>query len=214
MTGLGQQNAMTLLRVKGRWWLTAILLLIAAILVFGLYLRQTGLSSRTSPLALEVFAAEQVRHWTVPANARKLTNPIRTDVDAIEHGQAHWADHCASCHANNGSGDTDMGRNLYPRVPDMRGKETQSLSDGELYYIIRNGIPMTGMPAWGDPSLGNRDSETWMLVSFIRHLPTLSPDEEAAMEKLNPRTATEREEEQQEEDFLNGKTSMENKHEH
>jgi hypothetical protein len=58
------------------------------------------------------------------------------------------------CHANNGSGETEIGRNLYPKAPDMRQTKTQSLSDGELYYIIRNGVPMTGMPAWGDPSLG------------------------------------------------------------
>lgn len=117
---------------KERWWGTAILLLIAGMLVFSLRLRQTGLSSRTSPPALEVFAAEQIRHWAVPADARKLTNPTRTNADAIEHGRAHWADHCANCHANNGSGDTEMGHNLYPRAPDMRGKDTQSLSDGEI----------------------------------------------------------------------------------
>lgn len=200
--------------MKGRWWLTTILLLIAAMFIFILYLHRTGLSSRRSPPALEVFAAEQVRHWTVPADAGKLTNPTRTDAGAIEHGRVHWADHCANCHANNGSGDTEMGRNLYPRAPDMRGKGTQSLSDGELYYIIRNGIPMTGMPAWGDPSLGNEDAETWTLVSFIRHLPNLSRDEEIAMEKLNPKSAIEREEEQEEEDFLSGKTPMEGKHDH
>jgi hypothetical protein len=86
----------------------------------------------------------------------------------------------------------------------MRNAETQSLSDGELYYIIRNGVPLTGMPAWGDPRLGNSDSQTWALVSFIRHLPTLTPAEVAGMQKLNPKSATEREEEQEEEDFLNG----------
>jgi hypothetical protein len=86
----------------------------------------------------------------------------------------------------------------------MRNAETQSLSDGELYYIIRNGVPLTGMPAWGDPNLGNSDSQTWALVSFIRHLPTLTPAEVAGMQKLNPKSATEREEEQEEEDFLNG----------
>ncbi|HLV85867.1 MAG TPA: cytochrome c [Candidatus Sulfotelmatobacter sp.] len=116
----------------------------------------------------------------------------------------HWADHCATCHANNGSGDTEMGRNFYPPAPDMRNAETQSLSDGELYYIIRNGVPLTGMPAWGDPNLGNSDSQTWALVSFIRHLPALTQGEVAAMQKLNPKSATEREEEQEEEEFLNG----------
>ena len=102
--------------------------------------------------------------------------------------------------------ETAIGKNLYPKTPDMRGPETQSLSDGELYYIIRNGVRMTGMPAWGNAEDGDHDHETWMLVLFIRHLPQLTADEERAMEKLNPKSAAEREEEQEEEDFLNGKT--------
>jgi len=129
-------------------------------------------------------------------------------------GQAshHWADHCATCHANNGSGETEIGRNLYPKVPDMRLPETQSLSDGELYYIIRNGVRMTGMPAWGKAEDGDLDHETWMLVAFIRHLPQLTVEEEKAMEQFNPKSAAEREEEQQEEDFLNGITPKKGTH--
>src|SRR5581483_2357437 len=52
----------------------------------------------------------------------------------------------------------------------------------ELYYIIRNGVPMTGMPACGDVKLGNNDTETWVLVSFIRHLPSLTAEEQSATE--------------------------------
>jgi mono/diheme cytochrome c family protein len=138
--------------------------------------------------------------------------PATTGMSA--QGRNHWADHCATCHANNGSGETEMGRNLYPKAPDMRHPETQSLSDGELYYIIRNGVRMTGMPAWGKPEDGDSDHETWMLVSFIRPLPQLSAEEETAMEKFNPKSAAEREEEEQEEDFLNGKTPKEATHDH
>ena len=72
------------------------------------------------------------------------------------------------------------------------------------YLIIRNGVRLTGMPAWAKPEGGDSDSETWMLVLFIRHLPHLTPEEERAREKLDPKSPAEREEEQQEEDFLNG----------
>jgi len=185
------------------------LLVIAAATMLVFRQRQTGLSTRTSPGPLETLAAKQVRAWLVPAIAREAKNPLPTNAEILKQGMDHWADHCAACHANNGSGDTEMGRNFYPPAPDMRTAETQSLSDGELYYIIRNGVPLTGMPAWGDPSLGNSDSQTWALVSFIRHLPTLTPGEVATMQKFNPKTAAEREEEQAEEDFLNGKSSKE-----
>jgi hypothetical protein len=96
----------------------------------------------------------------------------------------------------------------------MRGPETQSLSDGELYYIIRNGVRMTGMPAWGNPQDGDYDHESWMLVQFIRHLPQLTADEEEVMKRLNPKSAAERNEELEEEDFLNGKTPTQHKEEH
>ena len=200
--------------MKVRWWAIVILVAIAVAYVFVIHLRRAGLSARSLPPAWEALTATQIRRWTVPAAARKLANPIAATSETLARGRAHWADHCATCHANNGSGETEMGRNLYPKAPDMRTAGTQSLTDGDLYYIIRNGVPLTGMPAWGDPSLGDNDSETWMLVSFIRRLPSLTPEEEAAMEKLNPKSTMEREEEQEEEDFLNGKTPMENGHAH
>ena len=61
-----------------------------------------------------------------------------------------------------------MGRNLYPKAPDMRQSGTQRLSDGELYWIIENGVRLTGMPSWGDGS-GN-DQDTWKLVHVVRHM--------------------------------------------
>ena len=61
-----------------------------------------------------------------------------------------------------------MGRGLYPRVPDLHSSRTQDLSDGELHYIIENGVQLTGMPAWGKPHQENAD-DSWKLVLFIRH---------------------------------------------
>lgn len=188
-------------------WAIVILLVIASGMLLALRLRQTGLSSRIQPTLFETLVSRQVRLWLVPAMAQKVTNPLPANAEILKQGRDHWADHCATCHANNGSGDTEMGRHFYPPAPDMRAPATQSLSDAELYYIIRNGVPLTGMPAWGDPKLGNSDSATWALVSFIRHLPKLTADEIADIAKLNPQSAAEREEEQAEEDFLNGKSS-------
>jgi hypothetical protein len=83
----------------------------------------------------------------------------------------------------------------------MRTAVTQSLTDGELFYVIENGVRLTGMPAWGG---AGRPEESWKLVHFIRHLPTLTPDEKAGMERLNPRSPQEWRELQEEEDFLRG----------
>jgi mono/diheme cytochrome c family protein len=76
----------------------------------------------------------------------------------LAEARAHFADHCAICHSNNGSGNTQIGQNLYPKAPDMRLPQTQNLSDGEIYYTIHNGIRLTGMPAWGTEV---KDDDSW-----------------------------------------------------
>ena len=85
----------------------------------------------------------------------------------------------------------------------MRREDTQRLTDGELYYIIQNGIRLTGMPAWGNQG-DDKDEDGWKLVHFIRRLSELTPTQLKEMEKLNPKTAAEIEEERQDEEFLRG----------
>ena len=122
--------------------------------------------------------------------------------DVWAESRAHFADHCASCHANDGSGGTELGQNLYPKAPDMRLDATQALSDGELYWIIKNGVRLTGMPAWGAP--GNDDGNTWKIVHFIRRLKDLTAEDLKGMEAFNPTSRAELEEEREDEAFLAG----------
>jgi hypothetical protein len=135
---------------------------------------------------------------------RNATNPFAPTLEVLSDARAHFADHCAICHSNDGSGKTEIGQNLYPKTPDMRLPDTQNLKDGEIYYVIHNGIRLTGMPAWGK---SEKDEDSWKLVLFIRHLPQLTPAEEREMEALNPKGPAEKEEEQEEEQFLNGESS-------
>jgi mono/diheme cytochrome c family protein len=177
----------------------------AIVLVVGsFFVKGKGFSARDEPSRIETVVATQFRKMAMPSDARDRKNPVGASPEVLEEGLAHFADHCATCHANNGSGDTPIGRNLYPKAPDMRKAPTQDLTDGELFYIIENGVRLTGMPAWGD---GTPESETstWHLVHFIRKLPKLTPDEVARMEALNPKTPDEWRETQQERDFLEGR---------
>lgn len=105
-----------------------------------------------------------------------------------------------------------MGKNLYPPAPDMRLPATQQLTDGELFYIIQNGIRLTGMPAWGNGA-SHDEEDSWKLVHFIRHLPQLTLEEKRAIEKLNPKSPDELREEEEEERFLRGEDSHETSHE-
>ncbi|GIW41951.1 MAG: hypothetical protein KatS3mg076_2528 [Candidatus Binatia bacterium] len=166
---------------------------------------QRGLGTRRPPSALETFVARRLRLLAIPAAARRLSNPVPLDEGVLREARAHFADHCALCHANDGSGQTAIGRALYPPAPDMRKEATQSLTDGELYYIIRNGIRFTGMPAWvEEEEEEDDDRETWKLVHFIRHLPDITEEEIAEMERLNPKSAREWEEEEAIRRFLEG----------
>jgi mono/diheme cytochrome c family protein len=162
-----------------------------------------GLSTRVRPSAAEEALAMAMRWAATPRSVRETTNPTEPSPQALEAGLTHFADHCASCHANDGSGETEMGRNFYPPAPDMRTSRTQSLSDGELFSIIENGIRLTGMPAWGTGTPeGERDS--WALVHFIRRLPTLTPEDIERMESMNPRTREEFRLEEEARRFLAG----------
>jgi len=162
-----------------------------------------GFSARDQPSGLERWFAHWARSASVPRDARRLMNPVPNSAEVQAAARAHWADHCAVCHANDGSGDTPMGKRSYPPAPDMRLAPTQEMTDGALFYIIQNGIRFSGMPAWGDGS--DHDAEdSWKLVRFIRHLPQLTLEEKKEMEKLNPKSPDELREEQEEEKFLKG----------
>jgi mono/diheme cytochrome c family protein len=162
-----------------------------------------GVSARDEPTAAEGVVARMARHLAVPGALRQSTNPVTETEEVLTRARAHFADHCALCHANDGSGQTAIGRKLYPKAPDMRLAATQSMTDGELFAIIRNGVRLTGMPAWGDGS-PESDRESWELVLFIRHLPRITPEELEGMRGLNPRGAAEWEEERRAEEFLAG----------
>jgi mono/diheme cytochrome c family protein len=201
-------------------WRTVLLTLLAVVIAatgYGITLVRRGFSARGTPSSLEALAATTARSLALPSTYRQLRNPFAASPENIQAGTEHFADHCATCHANDGSGDTLFGKGLYPKPPDMRKGGTQNKSDGELYYVIENGVRLSGMPAFGEHE-GTDDAETWRLVVFIRHLPQITTEELQAMNKLNPKTEADRAEEQQEEQFLNGseapETSVETQHQH
>ena len=175
----------------------------ATALATGAWLIRGGIGSKGQPGPIETTVARGMRAFAIPNSARVAANPVPMTPDVLEAGMAHYADHCASCHANDGSADTEMGRGLYPKVPDMRQAPTQSLSDGELFYIIENGVRLTGMPAWGTGTREGADA-SWALVHFIRHLLKLTDAELEMMKSMNPKSADEWREEEEARRFLEG----------
>jgi len=166
--------------------LLLVLFVVAGLIVAGgVSLTHNGLSAHAQPSGLESAIAAVMRKLAMPSAARD-------------------ADHCAICHGNDGSGETAMGHGMYPKPPDLRGSQTQERSDGEIFWIIENGVRLTGMPAFGGSEARGNSQDSWKLVHFIRHLPALTPEERIEMEKYNPKGPEDLQEDQEERDFLRG----------
>jgi predicted CXXCH cytochrome family protein len=158
----------------------AILLAIAIVAtvasIWATLVIRRGFRATAEPYAWEAVLARRVRDLAIPTAARQLKNPLQATPQNLEEGRSNFLARCALCHGQDGSGVTPVGGNLYPRVPDLRRAPTQTLSDGEIHYIIENGVQLTGMPAWGNPHQQGSD-ESWKLVLFIRSLRPLTRQE-------------------------------------
>ena len=166
----------------------SVLLIVFALAVaavgYGSILVRRGFSALATPSAVEELAATTARKIAVPSAYRQLRNPITPSTENIRAGMEHFSDHCATCHSNDGGGQTLFGKGLYPKPPDLRAAGTQNKSDGELYYTIENGVRLSGMPAFHGT---HTVPQTWRLVLFIRHLPQITPEELNEMKGLNPK---------------------------
>jgi predicted CXXCH cytochrome family protein len=143
--------------------------------IYGAIVIRRGFSTRDEPSYLERVVARAARNLAIPGHAKKETNPWKATPDTLKEARDIFTDRCASCHGTDGSGQTTVGRNLYPKPPDLRAPLTQGLTDGQIHYIIENGVRLTGMPAWGNPHEEQGDT-SWKLVLFIRDLrqPTMA----------------------------------------
>jgi mono/diheme cytochrome c family protein len=184
-----------------------LVLVLAGASLYGWSLIKRGFSARDEPSSLETFIATRVRRLATPEAARNARNPVIATTEVLAGAMAHFADHCALCHGNDGKGETLIGRGLYPKPPEMTAPATQQLTDGELYYIIENGVRLTGMPAFGEEPGNMENKESWDLVHFIRHLPSITDDELAAMKKMNPKSPMELAKEEEMRRFLEGDDS-------
>jgi len=135
-----------------------------------------GFSAREQPSSLERAVARTVRNISIPWAARKEKNPLQPDPDTLRQARDDFVARCASCHGVDGSGATKIGQNIYPKVPDLRSPQTQDLSDGQIHYIIENGIRLTGMPGWGNPH-EEHGFASWSMVLYIRDLRGSTPQE-------------------------------------
>ena len=124
---------------------------------------------------------ETVRIRSIKAHAAGIQVPPDFDNPAnIPTGVEHFAAHCAVCHGAPGVPRGDIGQGLYPAPPDL-AKTAPLYSGAELFWIVKNGIKMTGMPAWNDHS----NTEQWATVAFVKKLPGMSEKDYARLVMAN-----------------------------
>ncbi|CAN5752594.1 hypothetical protein BH10ACI4_BH10ACI4_17180 [soil metagenome] len=157
-------------------WAAIALVGFVAVAVTGLVLWSNGFGSRPQPSNFEASVAMKTYDSSVPNRYHEMKNPLEAKgVNLVEAG-GHYEEHCAVCHADNGGGDAKFHGIMYPRPTDLRSDDTQEMSDGELYWVIKNGVRWSGMPAFGKP--GDDDEHAWKIVAYVRHLPKLTPQEQ------------------------------------
>jgi predicted CXXCH cytochrome family protein len=152
-----------------RWLIVAAAFIVPLLVVAGVgyALILPGLSvARQEPSPVEITAATWLLHRSVPASAKAAVNPLGAHPDpaAVAAGKDLFAQKCETCHAYDGSGKTELGAGEFPRPP-VLDAVGPTMSDGEIFYHIRNGIRNTAMPAWNMP-----DAQVWQLVSYIRNM--------------------------------------------
>ena len=134
---------------------------------------QIRLDAIQRPGYLETVFATQAKHLLIGWKSRKGIPPPPGNLQAsIEEGDKVYATDCTMCHGSDGHTPTDNGRWMYPRASDLTSRDVQDYSDRELFWIVKNGIRLSGMPAFGKVE---SDEHIWNLVQYVRTLRATAP---------------------------------------
>ena len=163
-------------------------LLAVLLLALGLVLSQASLSALDEPGRLETYAATRAKRFVVARRAREASSKPRPVLpNPVAIGGMQFRGRCASCHGLDGRTASEIGRWMYPRASDLGSAPVQEWLDAELFWIIKNGIRLTGMPGFGKVL---SDEEIWPLVDYIR---TLAPPKDAQSTSQPPEATDARE---------------------
>ncbi len=152
-------------------------LLVAAILAAGTY----NVAATSSPSKLESRVALFALNRSVARRAPSAKNPFPASPDLFRQGRAHYKENCVVCHAAPGVEGSELSEGLNPPAPDLTLPRVQARPDGEMFWIVSNGIRTTGMPAF---SPTHKPEEIWKIVAFVRHLPEITAEEQAQLKAV------------------------------
>lgn len=168
----------------GRWALVAgALLVLLGGAAVGIYAGLYNIAADVPHTQPVYWLFETVRDSSIAARARNIIVPNDLeDSNRISRGAGQYAEMCSGCHLAPGMKRTEISRGLYPRAPELRRKT--ELTPAEQFWIVKHGVKMTGMPAWG---VTHEDELLWDVVAFVRKLPELTSEQYETLVKNAPK---------------------------
>lgn len=154
---------------------TAALAVLAGVAYMYSGLYNVAATAEHNPLSRWILKTTQKN--SVQAHAEKVSAAPQLSAEQLRHGVEHFSETCVQCHGAPGIERGELGKGITPTPPDL-AKTVSQWSDRELYWIIKHGIKLAGMPAFGPT---HSDEELWALVAFLRRLPETTPGQYAEM---------------------------------
>lgn len=140
-----------------------------------------GCSAHSKPSAIETKLANAAKDVVIPFEAESAANPTPDTALTLAQGRQVFLSHCALCHSSDGHSQNQLGLAMYPPAMDLNSPHVQSWKDQELFWIVQNGIRLTGMPGW--QGIISSD-DTWKVARYIHALPQMTPQRLAALDAL------------------------------
>jgi len=155
--------------------------------VVALACLMSACAAHEKPSTVETTLANAAKDIVIPLKAESLKNPLPDNPQVTSQGQQLYLESCAVCHGSDGHGQTTLGQGMYPPAMDLTSPHVQHWDDAEMFWIIQNGVRLTGMASWKGAVSPN---DTWKLVIFIHHLPELDSAEAKSARKVEPLAKT------------------------
>ena len=142
--------------------------LVKVLALLCLAARALACTAGKQPSKVETALANAAKDVAIPIQAKSLSNPLPANADTVAQGRRIYEASCALCHGPDGRGNTSLGQGMYPPAMDLDSPHVQHWTDAELFWIVQNGVRLTGMPAWKSAI---SEPDTWKVVDFLRALP-------------------------------------------
>jgi mono/diheme cytochrome c family protein len=154
------------------------MIIVVALVLIVIAAMRFNLAALQPPGRFETRVADLSKGVLIRRASRRGIPPRPPDLKtSIANGGSHYGLDCSVCHSDDGRGQTPVGEWMYPRASDLTSTRVQSYSDQELFWIIRNGIRFSGMPAFGEVETPDH---IWDLVNYVRTLPRNSQNQRAS----------------------------------